>query len=62
MLVVVDEEYERGLQLNPSTFECELQNEGQLCKRCYSYEDGPKHQRKMQLDQLYCFDPDRLRT
>lgn len=24
--------------------------------RCEAYKDGPKHQRKMQLDRLYCFD------
>ena len=56
MLVVVDESYDRTLQLNGTTFECQLQNEGQLCKRCEEYEGGPKHQRKMQLDQLYSFD------
>ena len=32
-----------------------------MCKRCYAYEGGPKHQRKMQLDLLYRFDTELLK-
>lgn len=61
MLLVVDESCDSTLQLNTSTFECKLQNEGQMCKRCEAYKEGPRHQRKMQLDQFYCFDQSLLR-
>ena len=61
MFLVVDESCDSTLQLNTSTFECKLQNEGQMCKRCEAYKEGPRHQRKMQLDQFYCFDQSLLR-